>query len=332
MPVKPPTMGQLREVAESFGLVLSEEDLASFRSLILPTLASYAEVERMVEPAPLAPKYPRTSGYRPGAGGQPLERLVLALRDLRGARRAAGREAGGHQGQRVRGRRPDDERVGDAGGLRPRGRRHHRYPHPRRRRHHRRQSRLRGPVLLRGEPHRRHRARPQPPGPRPVGRRVVVRLGGAARRRRGRPGHRRRPGRLHPYAGRLVRHRRPQADLRARPLHRRVPHRDDPRPHRADGRHRGRRRPVPRGAGRRRRARSPPTVGRADGGRTAPGSTATSPAYGSASSPKASGGRGGRKRPSTRRCATPPGGWRRPGRRCGTCRCRCTARARPSGR
>jgi amidase len=65
MPVQPPTIGQLREVAESFGLVLSDEDLASFRGLILPTLASYTEVERMVEPAPLAPKYPRTSGYRP---------------------------------------------------------------------------------------------------------------------------------------------------------------------------------------------------------------------------------------------------------------------------
>ncbi len=62
MPVQPPTIRQLSEVAESFGLVLSDEDLASFRGLIVPMLASYAEVERMVEPAPLAPKYPRTSG------------------------------------------------------------------------------------------------------------------------------------------------------------------------------------------------------------------------------------------------------------------------------
>jgi amidase len=71
MPVKPPTMGQLREVAESFGLLLSDEDLASFRSLILPTLASYAEVERMAEPAPLAPRYARTSGYRPAPEDNP---------------------------------------------------------------------------------------------------------------------------------------------------------------------------------------------------------------------------------------------------------------------
>lgn len=71
MPVQPPTIGQLREVAESFGLVLSDEDLASFRGLILPTLASYAEVERMVEPAPLAPKYPRTPGYRPAPEENP---------------------------------------------------------------------------------------------------------------------------------------------------------------------------------------------------------------------------------------------------------------------
>jgi len=71
MPVHPPTTGQLREIAESFGLVLSDEDLASFRGLILPMLASYDEVERMPEPAPLAPKYPRTAGYRPDPAENP---------------------------------------------------------------------------------------------------------------------------------------------------------------------------------------------------------------------------------------------------------------------
>jgi amidase len=71
MPVQPPTIGQLREVAESFGLVLSDDDLASFRGLIVPLLSSYTEVERMVEPAPLAPKYPRTPGYRPAPEENP---------------------------------------------------------------------------------------------------------------------------------------------------------------------------------------------------------------------------------------------------------------------
>src|SRR3954464_1908520 len=35
MPVDPPTVGQLASIAESFGLALSDEDLASFRGLIL---------------------------------------------------------------------------------------------------------------------------------------------------------------------------------------------------------------------------------------------------------------------------------------------------------
>ncbi len=48
--------------------------------------------------------------------------------------------------------------------------------------------------------------------------------------------------------------------------------------------------------------------------------------------PRASGGRAGPRRRSTRRCGTPPGGWRRRGRRSATCRCRCTGRVRPSGR
>ena len=65
MPVRPPTIEQLREIAESFGLALSDEDLASFRGLIVPTLASYTEVERMPEPVLLPVKYARTPGHRP---------------------------------------------------------------------------------------------------------------------------------------------------------------------------------------------------------------------------------------------------------------------------
>jgi hypothetical protein len=40
MPVQPPTLGQLREIAESFGFVLGDDDLDSFRSLIVPLLGS----------------------------------------------------------------------------------------------------------------------------------------------------------------------------------------------------------------------------------------------------------------------------------------------------
>ncbi|HEV7535693.1 MAG TPA: amidase [Acidimicrobiia bacterium] len=71
MPVDPPTIGQLAEIAESFGLALSDEDLASFRGLILPLLGAYEVVEGMAEPTPLAPKYARTAGYRPDPSDNP---------------------------------------------------------------------------------------------------------------------------------------------------------------------------------------------------------------------------------------------------------------------
>ncbi|MDQ1506329.1 MAG: amidase [Actinomycetota bacterium] len=98
MPVDPPTVAQLGDIAESFGLVLSDEDLVSFRGLILPLLASYGVVEQMAEPAPLAPQYPRTAGHRPdpsdnpynawywrceiaGAGDGPLAGKRVAVKD-----------------------------------------------------------------------------------------------------------------------------------------------------------------------------------------------------------------------------------------------------------
>jgi amidase len=71
VPVRPPTISQLREIAESFGLALSDEDLVSFQTLMIPTLASYTEVERLPEPALLEVKYPRTPGYRPAPEDNP---------------------------------------------------------------------------------------------------------------------------------------------------------------------------------------------------------------------------------------------------------------------
>ncbi len=40
MPVRPPTLEELRDIAGSFGLRLSDTDLASFQGLIVPLLES----------------------------------------------------------------------------------------------------------------------------------------------------------------------------------------------------------------------------------------------------------------------------------------------------
>ena len=108
--------------------------------------------------------------------------------------------------------------------------------------HRRRQGGLRGPVLLRRQPHRRQRARCATPGT-PPGPRAARR---AAAPRWSRPARSTWPSaatRAARSACRLVvRHRRAQADLRAGPLHRRLPDRGDARPPRPDGAHRARRR------------------------------------------------------------------------------------------
>jgi amidase len=71
MPVHPPSIAELHEIARSFGLTMSDDDLESFRGLMVPTLESYTVVERMPEPAALEVKYPRTPGHRPSAAENP---------------------------------------------------------------------------------------------------------------------------------------------------------------------------------------------------------------------------------------------------------------------
>jgi len=70
MPVRPPTVDQLLEIAGSFGMTLSSEDAASFRGLMLGTIASYNRLDQLPEPK-LPVKYSRGPGYRPGAEENP---------------------------------------------------------------------------------------------------------------------------------------------------------------------------------------------------------------------------------------------------------------------
>ena len=71
MPVDPPTIEQLREIADSFGMALSDEDLGTFGGLMAGFLAACGEAERLAPPDPLAPRYPRTAGWRPDPSDNP---------------------------------------------------------------------------------------------------------------------------------------------------------------------------------------------------------------------------------------------------------------------
>ena len=64
MPVSSPTPAQLQEIAAKMGLSLTENDIASFLTLMQPTIEAYNLVDRLPNPLPHV-KYPRTPGYRP---------------------------------------------------------------------------------------------------------------------------------------------------------------------------------------------------------------------------------------------------------------------------
>lgn len=66
-----PTVGQLIELANHFGMTLTDDDAASFRGLMSGAIASYARLDELAEPK-LPVKYPRLPGYRPGSEENPF--------------------------------------------------------------------------------------------------------------------------------------------------------------------------------------------------------------------------------------------------------------------
>jgi len=70
MPAEP-TVEQLREIAQAYGLHLSDSDYQSFAGLMGAALESYRRIDRLTEPA-LTVRYSRSGGYRPSAEGNPL--------------------------------------------------------------------------------------------------------------------------------------------------------------------------------------------------------------------------------------------------------------------
>ena len=222
---------------------------------------------------------------------EPLRRVGRADQPDRGSRWSARGQACGDQEQRA-GRGPaDGRRVEAARGLYCGRRRHRRPADSRRRRHDRRNLGVRGPLRVRRKPYRGIRPSPQSLEPRTQQRRLELRQCGPGRYRRGGHGDRRRPGGLHPRPRRVVGPRRPQADPRARALHRGLPNRTDPRPPRTHGDDRRRRRSAPVGDRGSRRARPAPDT-RSRRGTTTPRESGTaSPDGGSEFSATDSGSR-----------------------------------------
>jgi amidase len=69
--LRKPPLSELRRIARSYDLELSQDDLASFRNLMDGVLASYRRLDQFAEPT-LPVKYRRDSGYRPRASENPL--------------------------------------------------------------------------------------------------------------------------------------------------------------------------------------------------------------------------------------------------------------------
>jgi amidase len=70
MPIQEPSIEQLLEIADGFGISLTVEDATSFAGILKGMKASYDRLDELVEPK-LPVKYPRTIGVRPAPEENP---------------------------------------------------------------------------------------------------------------------------------------------------------------------------------------------------------------------------------------------------------------------
>src|SRR5580698_959478 len=71
MSVKRPTLEQMTDIVDSFGMNMTQERVAEFLSLMEGNFAAYDLVDQMPDEIPVV-KYPRTPGYRPSPEENPL--------------------------------------------------------------------------------------------------------------------------------------------------------------------------------------------------------------------------------------------------------------------
>ncbi len=68
--VRTPTVEEILDVADDFGMTITPTDAESYRGLMAGTIESYHRLDDMAEPK-LPTKYPRAPGYRPGPEENP---------------------------------------------------------------------------------------------------------------------------------------------------------------------------------------------------------------------------------------------------------------------
>lgn len=68
MPIKPPNVNDLARNARALGLEFSAPELQSCGELLQPSVAAYARLEQLEEPAPMV-RYQRDRGQRPAPDG-----------------------------------------------------------------------------------------------------------------------------------------------------------------------------------------------------------------------------------------------------------------------
>ncbi len=85
MAVQAPTPAQVKSVAESLGLNLSDDDVASFKGMMQGYVDAYNIVDKMADPLPVV-QYPRTPGYRPVGDENPYNAWYYKT-EIKGATR-----------------------------------------------------------------------------------------------------------------------------------------------------------------------------------------------------------------------------------------------------
>ena len=81
--VRTPTIEEVLDIADAFGMSISVEEAESYQGMMAGTIQSYHRIDDLVEPK-LPVKYPRSPGRRPSAEENPYNAWYW-LTDIKGA-------------------------------------------------------------------------------------------------------------------------------------------------------------------------------------------------------------------------------------------------------